>query len=99
MKASLNSGDKVTSLAVLSSKPNSLELASAHLACTAQEREDDSSGILLPKAALTGGALSVAEAKMFLSLNTVSTRNLSFNDSTPVIGSAPTSASTLSSAV
>src|SRR6476620_12266254 len=99
MKASLKSGDWVTSLAVLSSKANSLGLASAHLVWTAQERDDDSSGMLVPKTWFTGGALSLTSAKMLLLLKTVSTLNLSFSESTPVIGSAPTSASPLSNAV
>src|SRR5215208_260527 len=99
MKASLNSGDCVTSFAVRSSKANSLGLASAQPVCTAHDRDEDNSGMLVLKTLLTGGAASVWAAKMFLSLKTVSTRNLSFNDNTPVIGNAPTSASPLNNAV
>ena len=40
MKASLNSGDWVTSFAVRSSNWKSLALASAQLECTAQERDE-----------------------------------------------------------
>src|SRR5436190_20583097 len=98
-KASLNSVDKVTSFAVRSSKPYSLGLASAQLVCTAHERDEDSSGILVPKTLFTGGASSVSPAKILVLLKTVSTLNLSFSDSTPVIGNAPTSASPLKSAV
>src|SRR5258706_3092832 len=98
MKASLNSGDKVTAFAVRSSNANSLGLASAQLACTAHDREEDSSGMLVPNTLFTGGASSVRPAKMLVLLKTVSTLNLSFSDNTPVIGRAPTSASPLSNA-
>src|SRR5690349_17499698 len=99
MKASLNSGDSVTSFDVFTSNSKSLALASAQLECTAQERDDESSGIRLLNTLFTPGALSVSLAKIFSSLNTVKTLNLSFSDSTPVIGNAPTSASPLRSAV